>query len=151
MVVIAYVRHTPELNGAGSAQAALTYYAPDIGLMTAIRNWGTRFDIIRDADQKARQEYDKTRELFGRLMDGKHDFEFLPDPRLGQTKVPFSFATREMSREDYAALLHALTQSGVRVYQARNFINPERKYVDTAKLVLDDLVSKTWMSSKGAH
>ena len=150
MTVIAYALHTPELSGTGTAQLALTYYAPDIGFMTAIRNWGTRFDISQDADQQARQEYDQTRELFGRLMGTAHDFEFLPNPNFYDTKkIPFSFATREMSRGDYESLLDSLKQSRVEVYQARNLINPAREYEDTAKLVLDDLVSKTYRSSNG--
>ena len=148
MTIVVYTRHTPEVNSIGTAQVALAYFPSDVPLNVLLRNWNRRAEILTDAHQEGRQEYDRARAVLEGLMGGAHDFEFISDTGYN-TKYPLTFATREMSKQDYAKLLLALNQFKRVIYQAQHVINPVIHH-DVAKEVLDDLVSRTWKSNNGA-
>ena len=151
MSVVIYARHTPEVNGNGTAQVALT---PSIGynpLEVLFRTPSTRRRIIEQADERVRQKYAEARGIIERYMGSVHDFEFEEDFEYSKkSKQPWSFACREMSRDDYLGLLIALEQIGAFVHQARHVVSP-RIREDPAKMVLDDLVLKAWKASNGSQ
>ena len=150
MGISVYVRHTPEINRPGTIQVALTSYRDIPGLSMLFKSRSEQSRIFEQEAEVTRQKYDSIRGIVAQHLGTVHDFEFEAEHSLSKEKRPWSFGLGEMSRENYLGLLIALRQTRVPVYEARHVVNPDSQInPDSAKRILDDLVSRTYKGTNG--